>query len=228
MMRPVTGCWPPRAPGPPPPNPPRAPVPPRAPLAPVAPAVLGVGVCALSKVMPAAKPPPARTSAEAIPITICGAFIFKNPSCSLLLVSQCLDRMEPRCAHRWIETEDDSDRDRNADRDDHRAARDQERHARRSRNLMNDLRDRPAKHDPKNAAEPGKRDRLDEELRKDVAPSRADRLADPDLAGPLVHRDKHDVHDPDASAQEGDPADRAHQHREAWARWSTRSPSPGP
>src|SRR5437762_1748223 len=79
MMRPVTGCWPATAPVPPPPNPPRAPVPPRAPLAPVPPAVLVAGVCALSKVMPAANPPPARTSAAAIPITICGAFIFKTP-----------------------------------------------------------------------------------------------------------------------------------------------------
>src|SRR5439155_23476929 len=115
-------CGPATAPVPPPPNPPRAPVPPRAPLAPVAPAVLVAGFCALSKVMPAANPPPARASAATTPITICGAFNSK-PLCSLLLVSQCLDRMEPGRAHRGVETEDDSDRDRNADRDDHRAAR---------------------------------------------------------------------------------------------------------
>src|SRR5438552_1472621 len=75
-IRSVTGCWPATVPLPPP-NTPRAPDPPRAPVAPVAPVVV-VGLCDLSKVMPAANPPPARTSAAAIPITICGAFI-SNP-----------------------------------------------------------------------------------------------------------------------------------------------------
>src|SRR5207237_2596429 len=125
-MRPVTGCCPATVP-PPPPNAPRAPDPPRAPVAPVAPVVV-VGLCDLSKVMPAANPPPARTSAAAIPITICGAFIFK-PLCSLLLVSECLDRMEPRRAHRRVQPEDDSDRARNADRDAHDAARNETRQA---------------------------------------------------------------------------------------------------
>src|SRR2546423_3574396 len=156
-MRPVTGCWPLTAP-PPPPNPARAPFPPRAPVPPVAPVAAVAGVCDLSNVMPAANPPPARASAATTPITICCAFNSK-PLCSWLFVSECLDRMEPRGAHRRVETEDDPDRDRNADRDDYRAARHEERDARRRRNLMNDLRDRPAEHDPENTAEPGERDR---------------------------------------------------------------------
>ena len=38
---------------------------------------------------------------------------------------------------------------------------------------------------------------------------RADGLAQPDLAGPLGHRDQHDVHDPDPADEQADAADRA-------------------
>src|SRR5438876_12257759 len=133
--------------------------------------------------MPAANPPPARASAATTPITICGAFNSK-PLCSLLLVSQCLDRMEPGRAHRGVETEDDSDRDRNADRDDHRAARNEERKTRRLWDLMDDHRDRPPEQDPDHPTEPGERDRLDEELTEDASAPPADGLAEPDLTCP--------------------------------------------
>ena len=56
--------------------------------------------------------------------------------------------------------------------------------------------------DPEDAPDTGEPDRLDEELRQDVAASRADGFADADLPGPLVHRDQHDVHDPDAADEE--------------------------
>src|SRR5439155_518888 len=132
------------------------------------PVVSVVGLCDLSNVMPAANPPPASTSAAAIPITICGAFISK-PLCSLLLISKCLDRMQSRRAHCGVEPEDDSDRDRNADRDDHRAARNEKRQARRLRNLVDDESDRPAEQDADHPAETRERHRLDEELIEDVS-----------------------------------------------------------
>src|SRR5947209_19532642 len=112
--------------------------------------------------------------------------------------------MEPRRAHRGVETEDDSDRDRNADRDDHGAARDEERNARRLRDLVDDQSDRPPEQDADHPTESGECDRLDEELVQDVATPRADGLADPDLTGPLIHRHQHDVYDPDAAEEQRD------------------------
>ena len=44
---------------------------------------------------------------------------------------------------------------------------------------------------------------------QDVAPVRADRHADADLARPLRHAHEHDVHDPDAADDERDAGDRA-------------------
>ena len=79
---------------------------------------------------------------------------------------------------------------------------------------MDDHRDRPAEQDADHSAEARQRDRLDEELIEDVPAARADRLADAYLTGPLVHRDEHDVHDPDAADEQRDPADRAEQERE--------------
>ena len=63
--------------------------------------------------------------------------------------------------------------------------------------------------DADQAAEDGQRDRLDQELRQDVAAARADRLADADLARPLADRHEHDVHDPDAADDERDRGDAA-------------------
>ena len=45
-------------------------------------------------------------------------------------------------------------------------------------------------------------------------PTRADRLADADLAGPLADRDQHDVHDPDAADDQRDRGDPAEQQRQ--------------
>ena len=56
--------------------------------------------------------------------------------------------------------------------------------------------------------------RLDEELGEDVAATRADRLADADLAGPLADRDQHDVHDPDAADDQRDRGDAAEEQRQ--------------
>ena len=66
------------------------------------------------------------------------------------------------------------------------------------------------------AADAGKRHRLQQKLHADVRLARADRFADADLAGPLRHRDQHDVHHPDAAHQQADGADHAgEQHQRA-------------
>jgi len=46
--------------------------------------------------------------------------------------------------------------------------------------------------------------RLGQELSKDIAAPRADRLADTDLLRPFRYAHEHDVHDPDASRDERD------------------------
>ena len=46
--------------------------------------------------------------------------------------------------------------------------------------------------------------RLDQELPPDVSPGGAEGLADADLAGALVHRHQHDVHDDDATDHDAD------------------------
>ena len=66
---------------------------------------------------------------------------------------------------------------------------------------------------PIDAAERRQRDRLGEDLPQDVAPPRAERLAQPDLARPLADDHQHDVHDDDAADDERE-ADDADQDRE--------------
>ena len=58
------------------------------------------------------------------------------------------------------------------------------------------------------------RQRLDQELRQDVARLGADRHADADLARPLGHAHQHDVHDPDAADQQRHRGDA---RRAAWS-----------
>src|SRR5205814_1840853 len=198
----------------PPPFAPDPPAPPRntaVPVGPVGPA----GVAAGARVEPNAKPPPNSARATTTPTTIwtgrrARTFIAISP----LLVAQCLDRMQTRRPHRRVETEDHSDRDGHTDGDRDRARRDEDRDLCRGRDLMDHYGDAPAEQDPEDAADAGEADRLDEELGEDVAPARADGLADADLPGPLVHRDEHDVHDPDASDEQRDPADRPEEQRE--------------
>src|SRR5438132_14390411 len=57
--------------------------------------------------------------------------------------------------------------------------------------------------DADEAADQGDDRRFDQELQHDVARRGADRFPDADLAGPLGHRDEHDVHDPDAADDHG-------------------------
>ena len=57
------------------------------------------------------------------------------------------------------------------------------------------------------AAERGEHHRLDEELPPDVAPPRAERLAEADLVGPFGDAHQHDVHDHDAADDDPDADD---------------------
>jgi hypothetical protein len=66
-----------------------------------------------------------------------------------------------------------------------------------------------AERDADHPADERQRHRLDQELHEDVAPARADRLADADLARALGDRHQHDVHDADAADEQGDADDRA-------------------
>src|SRR5437867_4163641 len=232
MIRPAIACPPaaPEAPAAPPwPRRPVMPAPPR----PAAPDGDGDAFASapllLATVMPAANPPPARASAMTTPMTICAGFMSVVPFLTdgvakaapesrsrrrRSLVPECLDRVQARCAHRGVEPEDDADRNRDADRDDHGAGGDDAAQPARLRDELHDLGDRPPEQDAHDAAEAREGHRLDEELDHDVPPPCADGLADTDLARSLIHRHEHDVHDPDPADEQRDPADRAEQERE--------------
>src|SRR6478735_8719783 len=80
--------------------------------------------------------------------------------------------------------------------------------------LADPRRDDETDDDADEAADEREGQRLDEELGEDVAATRADRLADADLAGPFADRDQHDVHDPDAADDQRDRGDPAEQQRQ--------------
>ena len=61
--------------------------------------------------------------------------------------------------------------------------------------------------DPRQPARRGQQQRLDEELRADVAAGRAERAAQADLRPALQHRDDHRVGDADAADQQRDRAE---------------------
>src|SRR2546426_11264359 len=141
-------------------------------------------------VRPAANPPPKSTTAStAAPMT--------RPlmsMCDLLFVSQGLDRMEARRAKRGVQTEDDADGHRDADRDGDRRRGHDRQHAGLN---AHDLGDAEAERDADDASSAGERDGLDQELRQHVTAPGADGLADADLPRPFGDGHEHDVHDPD-------------------------------
>ena len=71
-------------------------------------------------------------------------------------------------------------------------------------------------------AEQAERDRFDQELKEDVPPRRAERLADADLARALGDRDEHDVHDADAADEQRHRRDSGEQRREHRGRLAQR------
>ena len=63
-----------------------------------------------------------------------------------------------------------------------------------------------AHEDSDGAADEAQHNRLDEKLPEDMIASGADGHAKPDFAGPLGHRDQHDVHDAHAADDQRDRA----------------------
>src|SRR6186713_232859 len=121
-----------------------------------------------------------------------------------LLPPQRFDRVEPGGAHRRIEAEEQADERGHADAEDDRPRLD-------DRRQRGQLADHPRDEEPERraaqAAERRERDRLGEDLPEDVAPPRAQRLAQPDFAGPLADHHQHDVHDDDAADHEREADD---------------------
>ena len=71
-----------------------------------------------------------------------------------------------------------------------------------------------AEHDAQQPADERQRGGLDQELPQDLPPGGAERLAQPDLAGPVGHRDHHDRHHADAAHQQRDARERDHRQEE--------------
>src|SRR5919197_893989 len=128
----------------------------------------------------------------------------------MLFAPQGFNRIEFRRAHRRVEAEEEADERRDADPE-----RDRPRLHRRGqrRQLADDDRENEPEAGAEHAAEGRQRDGFGQDLPDDVAPARAERLAQPDLAGPLADDHQHDVHDHDAAHHQGQ---RHHtdQHRE--------------
>src|SRR5207253_10189316 len=127
------------------------------------------------------------------------------PSCRRLLGAQCFDRVEARGLARRVEAEEDPDGRREAEGEHDRLRGDE-------RAPLREVADRlgagHAERDAHDAADQRERDGLDQELQKDVTPACADRHAQTDLARALGDGYQHDVHDADASDQQGHGGDR--------------------
>src|SRR5712691_1723343 len=130
------------------------------------------------------------------------------------LVPQRHHRIQARGPHGRIHAEYHTDARAQAERDDDRPGRDargQRRHD------VHELGERRAREHAEYPAQHGEGDRFREELVADVAASRAERLADADLPGALVHAHQHDVHDHDAPDDDPD-GHHGRDHREEEAR----------
>src|SRR5690606_25218933 len=123
------------------------------------------------------------------------------------LVAERDDRVELGRSRRGVEPGDDPDA--GAEHDRHHDPDGRDRGGER-RDGVHDLGERDPYPDPDQGAEAREGRRFDQDLDDDVAPTRADRLAHPDLARPLHDGHEHDVHDDHPADDERDP----HQRRE--------------
>src|SRR5512135_3217109 len=114
-----------------------------------------------------------------------------SPICTLL-VPQGLDGVEAGGPDRRVEAEEDADRHREHEAEDHVLGGHDHR-------LLDEAAHRVGEADPEAEAEEAARDRhhdaLDEELGEDVEARGAEGLAGADLADPLVEGREEDVHD---------------------------------
>src|SRR6185295_9050731 len=124
------------------------------------------------------------------------------------LVAQRVDRIHARRAAGGPEAEEDAHGGREEEGEEDRARGDRGGPA-------GEPPDRLGRADAEQDADdsPGQAEdeRLDQELKEDVAPAGAERLPDADLARPFGDRDEHDVHDPDAADDERDERDTGEQ-----------------
>src|SRR5690606_36641665 len=108
-------------------------------------------------------------------------------SCGIL-VPERLDRVESAGAMRGIDPEEDPDPDREQERDSDAERSDRHLY---SGGQTDDAREREADRHADDAAGPGERHRLDQELSEDVAPARSQSGPQSDLARALLHQDQH-------------------------------------
>src|SRR5690349_22645120 len=103
-------------------------------------------------------------------------------------VTEGFDGTQPCGTARRVDAEEETDGERDTERQHDRVRLHERLHA-------DDLELAPDQSgdDPEDPAEHAQQHRLDEELHQDVAPARADRLADADLARPLGDAHEHDV-----------------------------------
>src|SRR5258708_36636 len=126
-------------------------------------------------------------------------------------VAQCLDRVEVRRLARRVVAEEYADGDRERGGDDHRCERGLHRPAEAA---ADEERRDEAQHNPGRSTDEAQDHGLPEELKLDRLFRGAHGDADADLAGPLRHRHKHDVHDADAADDEGDRRDGDEENRQ--------------
>src|SRR3989442_6445374 len=118
-----------------------------------------------------------------------------------LLVTERFDRIQPRSLAGRIEAEEDPDAGGEAEGEHDGFRRDEGA-------PLGEVTDRAraaeAERDAGDPADQRERDGLDQELEQDVTPPGADRHPQADLARPLRDRDQHDVHDTDATDEQGE------------------------
>src|ERR1700687_1018888 len=114
------------------------------------------------------------------------------------LIAQAIDGIEVGGAYRRVRAENKSDAGRERDRyrdDGQPCERNDGADHLCNGEMDHDLRKPDAKDQTDQPTDATQQQRFGEELQRDIAPCRADRLADADLARALADRDEHDVHD---------------------------------
>src|ERR1700752_6138 len=107
-----------------------------------------------------------------------------------------LYRIQFSRAPRGPQAADNSHHRRNTDAQTRRSDTDQQRNPDQRRN---DIRESKASSHADRSANRGHRHRLDQKLRQNIFPARADCFANADFFGPFRHRHQHDVHHHDAA-----------------------------
>jgi hypothetical protein len=119
--------------------------------------------------------------------------------------------MQAGGASSGLDAEEGADQQGEADRQRQRLPGDHDRHR---RELADRQRDAPAQRAAQDHAQERDAQRFGQELGEDIAASRPDGAAQPDLRSPLAHGDQQDVHQHDAAHQQAESGQRGQQHGE--------------